>query len=278
MFIDSHCHLDRLSEHTHGGDVAATLAAARAANVSQFLAISVTLEELPGLAAIAREHQDVAISAGLHPLHTTPNEPSVDDIVEAAEQYGAVAIGETGLDYHYQDSVPIAVQHERFKRHLLAARELELPVIVHTREAKQETLALLREYSNPKVGGVLHCFTEDIEMAREAVRLGFYISLSGIISFRNAASLRELARQLPLDRLLIETDSPYLAPVPYRGKPNEPAWVVEVAACIAQARGISVDEVAMQTTANFYHLFRAAAPDAPENVKQALAQSGLLVD
>lgn len=278
MFIDSHCHLDRLSEHTHGGDVAATLAAARAANVSQFLAISVTLEELPGLAAIAREHQDVAISAGLHPLHTTPNEPSVDDIVEAAEQYGAVAIGETGLDYHYQDSVPIAIQHERFKRHLLAARELELPVIVHTRDAKQETLALLREYSNPKVGGVLHCFTEDIEMAREAVRLGFYISLSGIITFRNAASLRELARQLPLDRLLIETDSPYLAPVPYRGKPNEPAWVVEVAACIAQARGISVDEVAMQTTANFYHLFRAAAPDAPENVKQALAQSGLLVD
>lgn len=278
MFIDSHCHLDRLSEHTHGGDVAATLAAARAANVSQFLAISVTLEELPGLAAIAREHQDVAISAGLHPLHTTPNEPSVDDIVEAAEHYGAVAIGETGLDYHYQDSVPIAIQHERFKRHLLAARELELPVIVHTRDAKQETLALLREYSNPKVGGVLHCFTEDIEMAREAVRLGFYISLSGIITFRNAASLRELARQLPLDRLLIETDSPYLAPVPYRGKPNEPAWVVEVAACIAQARGISVDEVAMQTTANFYHLFRAAAPDAPENVKQALAQSGLLVD
>jgi len=278
MFIDSHCHLDRLSEHTHGGDVAATLAAARAANVSQFLAISVTLEELPGLAAIAREHQDVAISAGLHPLHTAPQEPSVDDIIEAAEQYSAVAIGETGLDYHYQDSVPIAIQHERFKRHLLAARELELPVIVHTRDAKQETLALLREYSNPKVGGVLHCFTEDIEMAREAVRLGFYISLSGIITFRNAASLRELARQLPLDRLLIETDSPYLAPVPYRGKPNEPAWVVEVAACIAQARGISVDEVAMQTSANFYHLFRAAAPDAPENVKQALAQSGLLVE
>ncbi|WFE72207.1 TatD family hydrolase [Halomonas sp. M1] len=277
MFVDSHCHLDRLSEHTHGGDISATLAAARSANVSQFLAISVTLEELPGLAAIAREHQDVAISAGLHPLHTTPNEPSVDDIVEAAEQYGAVAIGETGLDYHYQDSVPIDIQHERFKRHLLAARELELPVIVHTRDAKQETLSLLREYSNPKVGGVLHCFTEDIEMAREAVRLGFYISLSGIITFRNAASLRELARQLPLDRLLIETDSPYLAPVPYRGKPNEPAWVVEVAACIAEARGISVDEVAMQTTANFYHLFRAAAPDAPESVTQALAQSGLLV-
>jgi TatD DNase family protein len=276
MFVDSHCHLDRLSEQTHGGDLAATLEAARAAHVSQFLAVAVTLEELPKLAAIARAHHDVAISAGLHPLHQSENEPSVEEIKEAAEQYGAVAIGETGLDYHYRDSVPVGVQHERFKRHLLAARELELPVIVHTREAKEETLALLREYSDPRVGGVLHCFTEDLAMAREAVRLGFYISLSGIITFRNAAPLRELARQLPLDRLLIETDSPYLAPVPYRGKPNEPAWVVEVAECIATARGISVDEVAMQTTTNFYQLFRAAAPDAPDHVKEALAQSGLL--
>ena len=276
MFVDSHCHLDRLSEHTHQGDVAATLEAARAANVSQFLAVSVTLEDMPGLAAIAREHHDVVISAGLHPLHTPAIEPSVTDIQEAAEQYGAVAIGETGLDYHYRESVPVDVQHERFKRHLLAARELELPVIVHTREAKEETLALLREYSDPKVGGVLHCFTEDMEMAREAVRLGFYISLSGITTFNNAAPLRELARLLPLDRLLIETDSPYLAPVPYRGKPNEPAWVVEVAECIARERGISVDEVAMQTTANFYQLFKAAVPDAPEHVKQALGRTGLV--
>ena len=276
MFVDSHCHLDRLSDQTHGGDIAATLAAARAAHVSQFLAVAVTLDGMPQLAAISRQHQDVAISAGLHPLHHSDNEPSVADIKDTAEQYGAVAIGETGLDYHYRDSVPIEVQHERFKRHLIAARELELPVIIHTREAKEETLALLREYSDPRVGGVLHCFTEDLAMAREAVRLGFYISLSGIITFRNAAPLRELARQLPLDRLLIETDSPYLAPVPHRGKPNEPAWVVQVAECIAQERGISVDEVAMQTTANFYQLFRAAAPDAPEHVKDALAHSGLL--
>ncbi len=277
MFVDSHCHLDRLSEHTHGGDVAATLAAARQANVSQFLAISTTLEELPGLAAIAREHPDVAISAGLHPLYQAAHEPSVDEIVEAAEQYGAVAVGETGLDYHYQESVPLSVQHERFKRHLMAASELELPVIIHTREAKDDTLALLREHSNPQVGGgdsLLHRRSGD---GPGTVRLGFYISLSGIITFRNAASLRTLARQLPLDRLLIETDSPYLAPVPHRGKPNEPAWVVEVAECIARERGISVDEVAMQTTVNFYHLFRAAAPDAPAHVKEALARSGLVV-
>ena len=277
MFVDSHCHLDRLSDKTHGGDLEATLNAARAANVSQFLAISVTLEEVPGLAAIAREHEDVVISAGLHPLHSTEVEPRVDDIVAVADQYGAVAIGESGLDYHYRDTVPADVQHERFKRHLMAARELELPVVVHSREAKADTLALLREYTDPKVGGVIHCFTEDLDMAREAVRLGFYISLSGIVTFANAASLRDVAKQIPLDRLLIETDSPYLAPVPHRGKPNEPAWVVQVAECIAATRGISVDEVAMQTTVNFYHLFRAAVPEAPANVRDALTQAGLVI-
>lgn len=276
MFVDSHCHLDRLSDTTHSGSLAATLEAARSAGVNQFLAISVTLEDMPKLAEIARAHEDVVISAGQHPLHDALVEPSLSDIQEAAEQFGAIAIGETGLDYHYADRVPVAVQYERFKRHLMAARELELPVVVHTRDAKEDTLALLREHSDPRIGGVLHCFTEDIDMAREAVRLGFYISLSGIVTFRSAESLRSLACQLPLDRLLIETDSPYLAPVPYRGKPNEPAWVVEVAECIAQARGISIDEVAMQTTANFYQLFRGAVPDAPEKVQQALAEAGLV--
>jgi TatD DNase family protein len=276
MFVDSHCHLDRLSDNTHGGDLNATLAAARAADVSQFLAIAVTLADVPNLAALAREHQDVVISAGLHPLHMVDQEPSVDDIIDAADQYGAVAIGESGLDYHYRDSVPADVQYARFKHHLMAAHALELPIVVHTRDAKEDTLALLREHTNPKVGGVLHCFTEDLDMAREAIKLGFYISLSGIVTFRNAESLRELVRKLPLDRLLIETDSPYLAPVPYRGKPNEPAWVVKVAECIADERGISVDEVAMQTTANFYHLFRAAVPEAPAHIRDGLVQAGLV--
>ncbi|CAM3823261.1 TatD family hydrolase [Vreelandella rituensis] len=279
MFVDSHCHLDRLSENTHGGSLAAALDAARARRVTQFLAISVTLEELPGLAEIARAHADVVISAGVHPLHTVAEEPGVEAIKAAAEQFDAVAIGETGLDYHYlgNDNVPgRECQHERFRNHLIAARELELPVIVHTRDAKADTLALLREHTDPRIGGVLHCFTEDIEMAREAVRLGFYISLSGIVTFANAEALRDLARQLPLDRLLIETDSPYLAPVPHRGKSNEPAWVVEVAECIAQVRDISVDEVAMQTTANFYRLFQQAAPQASPEVRDALTQAGLL--
>ncbi|WP_447553132.1 TatD family hydrolase [Vreelandella sp. EE22] len=276
MFVDSHCHLDRLSERSYGGDVDAALNAARAAHVSQFLAIAVTLDDMPRLAELSRKHQDVAISAGLHPLASVAHEPEVKDIKEAAEQYAAVAIGETGLDYHYRDSVSPELQRERFKRHLIAAAELELPVVVHTREAQEDTLALLREHTDPNVAGVLHCFTEDVEMAREAIRLGFYISLSGIITFASAASLRELAKVLPLDRLLIETDSPYLAPVPHRGKPNEPAWVVEVAECIASERRISVDEVAMQTTANFYRLFRGAVPDAPAHVKQALTQAGLV--
>ncbi len=275
MFVDSHCHLDRLDPRTHDGDVAAALDAARARDVRQFLAIAVTLEEVEGIAAIAREHDDVVISAGVHPLHEVPEEPSVEAIKECAERFEAVAIGETGLDYHY-DGVSREVQHERFRRHLIAATELELPVIIHTRAAREDSLALIREHVDPRVGGVLHCFTEDLDMAREAVAHGFMVSLSGIVTFRNAESVRELARKVPLDRLLIETDSPYLAPVPHRGKPNEPAWVVEVAECIAKERGISVEEVAMQTTANFYRLFKAAVPEAPAEIREALSSAGLV--
>lgn len=275
MFVDSHCHLDRLDLSAHDGSLEAALDAARARDVHQFLAIAVTLDDVAGLAELARAHDDVVISAGVHPLHQVDDEPDVDTIKACAERFDVVAIGETGLDYHY-DSVPAEVQHERFKRHLQAATELELPVIVHTREAKEDTLALIREHTDPRVGGVLHCFTEDLDMAREAVRHGFFISLSGIVTFRNAESIRALARTIPLDRLLIETDSPYLAPVPHRGKPNEPQWVVEVAECIANERGISLDEVAMQTTANFYRLFRAAVPQAPEEVRRALADANMI--
>ncbi|CAM3326936.1 TatD family hydrolase [Halomonas lysinitropha] len=281
MFVDSHCHLDRLDPGTHGGDLAAALDAARARDVRQFLAIAVTLEDTSALADIARDHDDVVISAGVHPLHSLAEEPSVAAVKDAAERVGAVAIGECGLDYHYIDKAPDSVpsrevQRERFRRQLVAASELGLPVIVHTREARDDTLALIREHIDPAVGGVLHCFTEDLDMAREAVRHGFFISLSGIVTFRNAESLRDLARRLPLDRLLIETDSPYLAPVPHRGKPNEPAWVVEVAECIAVERDISIEEVAAQTTANFYRLFRAAAPEAPADVRDALRSAGLV--
>ncbi|GAA5178857.1 TatD family hydrolase [Modicisalibacter zincidurans] len=275
MFVDSHCHLDRLDLGAHDGDLNAVLDTARERNVRQFLAIAVTLEDVPGLAALAREHVDVAIAAGLHPLQRVDSEPDVAAIKACAERHAAVAIGETGLDYHYQD-VSQATQRARFANHLIAARELELPVVVHTREAREDTLALIRRHTDPAVGGVLHCFTEELDMAREAVRHGFYISLSGIVTFRDADTVRELARRIPLDRLLIETDSPYLAPVPHRGRANEPQWVVEVAECIAAERGISVDEVAMQTTANFYRLFRGAVPQAPEDVRQTLAEARMI--
>ncbi|QEM81385.1 TatD family hydrolase [Halomonas binhaiensis] len=274
-FVDSHCHLDRLSADTHGGDLSVALDAARARGVRQFLAVSVSLDGVPGLASIRDQHADVVISAGVHPLQELESEPGVEEIVACAREHEAVAIGECGLDYHY-DSVPRDVQRERFICQLKASTELGLPVIVHTREAKEETLALIREHGDPAVGGVLHCFTEDLDMAREAVRLGFYISLAGIVTFRNAESLREVARRVPLDRMLIETDSPYLAPVPYRGKPNEPAWVVEVAECIARERNISVEEMALQTTANFHRLFRAAAPQVDDEVRQALMNAGFV--
>jgi TatD DNase family protein len=275
MFVDSHCHLDRLDLTAYAGSLDRALDAARARGVRQFLAIAVTLDDVKQLAGIARVHEDVVISAGVHPMHQVDEEPSVEAIKACAERFDAVAIGETGLDYHY-DTIPRESQQTRFKRHLQAATELELPVIVHTRDAREETLQLIREHTDPDIGGVLHCFTEDLDMAREAVRLGFFISLSGIVTFRNAESIRELARSVPLDRLLIETDSPYLAPVPHRGKPNEPQWVVEVAECIARERGISLDEVAMQTTANFYRLFRAAAPQASAEMRQILSDAKLI--
>ncbi|WP_110641353.1 TatD family hydrolase [Salinicola sp. CPA57] len=259
MFVDSHCHLDRLDLSPYGGDLDLALQAARHRGVHRFLAIATSLDGAPNLAEIARRHDDVDISIGLHPLHETAAEPDSQAIQACADRFGAVAIGETGLDFHY-DSVPRETQRQRFVAHLQAARELELPVVIHTRDAREETLALIREHVDPKVGGVLHCFTEDIDMAREAVRSGFYISLSGIVTFASADALRAVARQIPLDRLLIETDSPFLAPVPYRGRSNEPQWVVEVAECIARERGITVDEVAMQTRANFYQLFPGCAP------------------
>lgn len=274
MFVDSHCHLDRLSPETCDGDLDKVLDAARDRGVRQFLAISVTLDGVPGLAEIRSRHDDVVISAGVHPLQQLEQEPSVEDIVRCAEDHDAVAIGESGLDYHY-DHVSREQQHERFARHLQAATQLGLPIVVHTREAREDTLELIRRYTDPEIGGVLHCFTEDLDMARAAVAHGFYISLSGIVTFRNAESLRELARIIPLDRLLIETDSPYLAPVPHRGKPNQPAWVVEVAECIAQQRGISLEEVGMQTTANFHQLFRRAAPAVDGELRQQLINAGM---
>lgn len=260
--VDSHCHLDRLDPQS--GDIDGVLDRARAEGVRGFLAVATDLVDASRLAALARRHDDVFHAVGTHPLHTSAQESSVEEILTVIENVEPVAVGEIGLDFCVDERghmrIPRDVQLTRFENHLRAAREAELPVSVHTRAAREETLSLIEQHLDSSVGGVLHCFTEDIEMARRAVAHGFMISLSGIVTFKSADTLRELSRSLPLDCLLLETDSPWLSPVPFRGRPNEPSRVIEVARVIARERGISLDELAMQTTANFHRLFRRAAP------------------
>lgn len=261
MLIDSHCHLDRLDLSAYGGSLDAALDAARARGVGHFLCIGVSAENAAIVKALAERYVDVDCSVGVHPLDLEPGaEPALDWLLAELAHPKVVAIGETGLDYHYEPE-SAALQQASFRLHLEAARITGKPVIVHTREARADTLALLREAALPQAG-VLHCFTEDWEMARAALDLGFYISLSGIVTFRNAEALRDVARQVPADRLLVETDSPYLAPVPHRGKPNLPEYVRDVAEYLALLRGVSCETLAEQTTANFKRLFPlAAVPD-----------------
>lgn len=258
MFIDSHCHLDRLDFAALGTGLAGVLAAARARGVHHFLCIGVDMESLPAVLAVAEAHDDVSASVGVHPLHREALEPEIERLVELAAHPKVVAIGETGLDYHYDRDSP-AEQQRRFRKHIQAARRAGKPLVVHTRAARADTLRLLREEGAP--GGVLHCFTEDWETARAALDLGFYISFSGIVTFANAHELREVAARVPLDRLLVETDSPWLAPVPYRGKTNQPAYVVEVARAVAALRGMTPEALGECTSENFRRLF--GVPAAP---------------
>lgn len=257
MLIDSHCHLDRLDLAAHGGSLDAALDAARAVGVGHFLCIGVSADNAATVKGLAERYADVDCSVGVHPLDLDPGaEPALDWLLGELAHPKVVAIGETGLDYHYEPK-SAALQQASFRLHLEAARITGKPVIVHTREARSDTLALLREAALPQAG-VLHCFTEDWEMAKAALDIGFYISLSGIITFRNAEALREVARQVPADRLLVETDSPYLAPVPHRGKPNLPQYVREVAEYLAVLRGVSYETLAEQTSSNFKRLFPLA--------------------
>ncbi|MDP9939839.1 TatD family hydrolase [Ectopseudomonas alcaliphila] len=257
MLIDSHCHLDRLDLAAHGGSLDAALDAARAAGVGHFLCIGVSADNAATVKGLAERYADVDCSVGVHPLDLEPGaEPALGWLLGELEHPKVVAIGETGLDYHYEPE-SAALQQASFRLHLEAARITGKPVIVHTREARADTLALLREAALPQAG-VLHCFTEDWEMAKAALDIGFYISLSGIVTFRNADALRDVARQVPADRLLVETDSPYLAPVPHRGKPNLPQYVREVAEYLALLRGVSYEALAEQTSNNFKRLFPLA--------------------
>ena len=253
MFVDSHCHLDRLDLLNYDGNLAVALDAARAEGVSHFLTVSVDLADLPALVSIAEAHDDVSFSVGTHPSDVpTDQEPSVELLCDLAKHPKVVAIGETGLDYYYTADHAVA-QQASFIAHIHASKQTNKPLIVHTRDARADTIRILRTEQAKK--GVLHCFTEDWDTAEAAMELGFYISLSGIISFSSAKDLREVAKRIPLERLLIETDSPYLAPVPFRGKKNEPLYLPSVAKALADIKGISVEEVATITTRNFSQLF-----------------------
>lgn len=257
MLVDSHCHLDRLDLSAYGGSLDAALHAARGRGVGHFLCIGVSAENAAAVKRLAEQYVDVDCSVGVHPLDLESGATlALDWLLGELAHPRVVAIGETGLDYHYQPEAA-TLQQQAFRLHLEAARITGKPVIVHTREARADTLQLLREADLPQAG-VLHCFTEDWEMARAALDLGFYISLSGIVTFRNAEALREVARQVPADRLLVETDSPYLAPVPHRGKSNLPEYVRDVAEFLAGLRGVTFDSLAEQTTANFRRLFPLA--------------------
>ncbi len=254
-FVDSHCHLSFPELH---GRLAEIRAAMAAAGVRRALCICTTLEEFDTVHALATEHDNFWCSAGVHPDNEGVREPSVDDLLALASKPRVVAIGETGLDYYRLGERSVAQmewQRERFRVHIRAARACGRPLVVHTRAAPADTVRLLAEEGGGAVGGVFHCFTETRAVARAALDLGFFISFSGILTFRNAEELREVAREVPLDRCLIETDSPYLAPMPYRGKTNSPAYVPWVGAKLAELKGLEVEAVAEATTRNFELLF-----------------------
>jgi len=255
MFIDSHCHID-FPDFSEG--VAPLLANMAAAQVSHALCVSVNLENFPRVLALAEAHGNLYASVGVHPDHDEGREPTVEELVDLAAHPRVVAIGETGLDYYRLKREEVDWQRARFRTHIRAARAAGKPLIIHTRSAAEDTLAIMAEEDAAGAGGVMHCFTESWEVAEAAMAMGFYISFSGIVTFKSARDLKEVARRVPLERLLIETDAPYLAPVPHRGRRNEPAYVRHVAEEIAALKGIALEEVAAASRRNFFTLFAAA--------------------
>ena len=257
LLVDSHCHLDKLDLASCGGSVGAALDAARAAGVGRVLCIALHPDNIPAVLQLARDFPSVSATVGVHPLHVsqTPVDPA--RLRQWAEDTEVVAIGETGLDYYYAPESREA-QRVSFAQHLALAAELGLPVVVHTRDAREDTLELIRDHGSIEHGGVLHCFTESWEMASQALDLNYWISISGIVTFKGADNLHSIVRKLPLDRMLVETDSPYLAPVPYRGRSNQPAYVLAVAQAIAEIRGLTLEQVVAATTSNYHRLFGGA--------------------
>lgn len=252
--VDSHCHLDCLALK-EGEKISDALQRAKENGVDHFLCVCITQSEFPKMLASVQEFPDVWVSIGTHPNEQADSEPSVDEMTKLANDEKVVAIGETGLDY-YRSEGDLEWQKERFRNHIHAAKKTKKPLIIHSRQARTDTINIMIEEGAKEVGGVMHCFTETWEMAKQAIDLNFYISFSGIITFGNAKDLRDVVQNVPLERMLIETDSPYLAPVPFRGKSNEPAYVRYVAEQVAAIKNVSFETVAEQTTKNFFDLFK----------------------
>ena len=254
LLVDSHCHIPLLGEDTHIDDVLNT---AKQLDVGHMLCVSVDLDTWPKILELAQKHANIFASVGLHPNSQVEKEPLVDALAELANSTDVVAIGETGLDY-YRSEGELEWQRQRFRTHIRAAKKVEKPLIIHSREARTDVIKILKDEGADNVGGVMHCFVDDWETAESAMNLGFYISFSGIVTFKNAKEVQEVAKKVPLERLLIETDSPYLTPVPYRGKPNQPGYVRYVAEFLAELRNEEYAAIAEQTTVNFFQLFKAA--------------------
>lgn len=254
MFVDSHCHLDRVDLQPFGDDFARCMRETRERGVEHILCVSINLEGYRAMRTLVEPYESVAVSVGVHPNEIDCREPTCVELVDLAQDSKVVAIGETGLDY-YRSEGDVSWQQDRFRQHIRAAKEIRKPLVIHSRGAREDTLAILAEEGAEEIGGVLHCFTEDWDTAQRAMDLNLHISFSGILTFKNAQIIQEVAKKLPENRMLIETDAPYLAPVPYRGKPNYPFHVRRVAEFLAELREVSLEEIAEVTKKNFHSLF-----------------------
>lgn len=257
MLIDSHCHLDRLNLSKNNNSLQELIDETFASGVERMLCVCISENNKDDVLEIAQSNNKIFASVGVHPSDVSADVVSITQLKQWATSDKVIALGESGLDYYYGKDNK-AKQKESFVNHLVAAGDLELPVIVHTRDAREDTISLIEQYGNKKSAGVLHCFTESWEMAQAAIEMNYYISISGIVTFKNAGELRDVVKNIPLDRLLVETDSPYLAPVPYRGKPNQPKYVKEVAQYIAELKEVSYDTLLKETSCNFFKLFTRA--------------------
>jgi len=256
MFIDSHCHLNLLADEQ--GDISEVIAQAVENKIEHILCIAIDTKSCREVIAIAEQYPNITASVGIHPNVEQDETVSVTELIELAQHDKVIAIGETGLDY-FRSEGNLEWQRDRFRVHIDAAKQLQKPLIIHSREAREDTMDILEQEDAEQAGGIIHCFTENWQMAQRALDIGFYISLSGIVTFKNAVELQDIAKKLPLDRMLIETDAPYLAPVPYRGKTNKPAYVKHVAEFIAQLRQTTTEQIAEQTSRNFHRLFPSTA-------------------